>query len=847
MNSLPRSRAFVASVVVALCALTAADALADIPFVHEQPRFELRLPSEQWLRRDAPTTGVLAVVVAPVADLTTRCSVVRLPKSHFPDGAASRAAEMKQAVGEGFVDLGQRDELLGERPTRRLDYSVHGFPTVEWFFEDGDRWVFLQLSAPAAAWDDPRQRAELEAIRDSFRWIGGADAPPVRFALTSPRAIREQRAAAAVEAARRYEVTRHRIEVRIEPEEGTLDLLDELELVALADDVTHVELYTSVVKVDEVTCDLPHVLEQRKLPNVDVLDLRFAQPLRKGQPVTLLVHASSEDYFQSFDQELVAEISVYGQVRPRSSWSTHVVWYPMDAKNDAAVDLTFDVPAPYVAVSGGDLVAQSERDGRRLYRYVEEQRVPRLVPFGFAVAEYVSTATKSAGGLSLEVFAWPGEEKRIAQRVDLLGKAAAAFELTLGPLPWDQVRFCHVTPEKKETSVSLPGLILVSDFYFPDLEGVDASDGNLGRPGVLGLLVIADELSHQWNIYAAGLPNELGEGVSTYTNALFVEELHGREAGRRVLATCRKGWIEETSDATEFAIADPAVYSNARYRTVVFCKTPVVLGALRDQLGDERFFAGFREGFARRERAQDGFDRFIDGFSAGAGVDLGPFFEQWFFRAGFPTIAVTQRPMVGGASVTVRQLQPEAPYTLELPIEFRGAAPPGAPAAAAPLHRERLLVNGRQQTYDVPVPFRPVAIIPDPDGITPARVERCSAPRRLGAQVGGEARLVERLVQLRAQSQRAAQRRVAGGVEEAHAAQRLVGIERRIVELACPQLRARELVEARCQRLLAIEPVPSRHRAIRFPQRARFVAAPRSLQHGRRVVAAAEQPPVVLA
>ncbi|MBM4015628.1 MAG: M1 family metallopeptidase [Planctomycetes bacterium] len=703
--------------VVGLIALpvTARAATPEVPYVHDAPRFELRLPSSAWQRRDVLAEGVVAVVLAPVADLTTRCSVLRMDTRHLPDGIATRARQLAAAAGAGFRDDGIREEPLDGRTAQRWDYALHGQPVAEWLFADAGKWVLFQLAAPTEAWNDPIRRAELDAIRASFRWTGGADPVPAQVSATAPEAIRARRAEALAAVATDCAVESHRIEVRVEPAAGTLDVLDELELVATADAVAKVELYTSVVNVDEVTCDAPHRWSTRKLPQVDVLELQFDPPLARGRRLTVLVHAAADDFFLAQDQQLVAEIAVFGQVRPRSSWSSHVVWYPIDGRNDAAVDITFDVPAPYVAVTGGDLVVEREEGGRRIRRYVEASRHPRLLPFGFAVGEYVSQATRSPGGLALEVFGFAGEEQRIAQRIEFLAKAAAAFEPAFGPLPWAEVRFCHVQPERKETGVSLPGLILVSDAYFPDLEGIDASDGDLTRPDVLGLLVIADELAHQWNIYATGFPNELGEGLSTYSNALFVEALHGYDAYLRVIAGCQDGWIDAAGAMTEFAVADPAIYSNARYRSVVFCKTPLVLHALREQLGDARFFAGLAAAFGERDRAVDGFERFARGFARGAGADVAAFFERWFFRAGFPQLQVTQRPMAGGASLRVVQVQPEAPYELILPLEFRGED--------GRTHRTCVLVNEREQRFDVPVPFRPLGVTADPDGVAPARID----------------------------------------------------------------------------------------------------------------------------
>ena len=438
------------------------------------------------------------------------------------------------------------------------------------------------------------------------------------------------------------------------------------------------------------------------------------QPLDAGQALTLEVRTGCADFLQTVDQNLVQEIDVVGQVRPGSSFSSHVLWYPMDEVNDAAMDITLDVPAPLTGLTGGRLVESTETDGRRRFRYVEEQRRPRPLPFGFAVGEYVSEQVVSAGGLELSVWGFPGEEALVRQRCGVLAECAAAFERALGPLPWSPVRFVHVKPQSKETGVSLPGMIVVSDGYFPDLAEVDASDGDLSSPGVMGLLVVADELSHQWNFYASAFPNELAEGISTFTNALFLEQRHGSGAYRNTIAYCRDAWIGGAGGETEFAIADPRVYSNSRYRSVVFCKTPVVLDALRRRLGDDVFFDGLRRAFAVADRTLDGFDRMQLGFEQAAGQELRPFFDQWFFRAGFPTLSVDHEAFDERVEVTIRQEQEGDAYVLAVLVQVD--------CEDGSRHEFPVLVESREQRLAWPLPARTTAVTLGPEGRLPAQV-----------------------------------------------------------------------------------------------------------------------------
>ena len=697
-----------------LTLLLALASQSETRFVHEAPGFEVGLPSADWIRREAGSAGGLTVVLAPVKDLSTRCSILHMQRSVLRDGMATREEQLRGAADKLYERVSLGADTLAARAATRLEYRIAGTRIVEWAFEDGSHWVIFQLAAPAAAWDDAEVREALDGIRDSFVWRGGK-VPPLRVSRTSPHEIRAQRRAALRTAAPKIEVVRHRIVATIEPDERSLDVEDIVEIRALEDGAKQLTLYTTLVNVDDVTCDAPIRWRLEEGPAATALVVDFEEPLAAGAELMLLVHAACDDYFQAVDQKLVEEVAVLGQIRPRSSYSSHVVWYPIDERNDAAVDITFDVPAPNVALTGGELVESAEEDGRRTYRYVETVRIRRLLPFGFAVGEYVSREGESGSGLKLSAWGFPGEEKRVDQRVEVLLQAAAAFERAFGALPWKTVRFAHVRPERKETGVSLPGLIVVSDGYFPDLEGVDLSDGDLSRRSALGLLVVADELSHQWNIYASGLPNELGEGISTFTNALFVEARHGHDAYLRTLRSTRDAWIAGAVGETEFAVADPAVYSNSRYRSVVFCKTPIVLHALRRELGDELFFTGLRRAFDLRDAAIDGFERLQLGFEEASARDLGPFFDQWFYRAGFPIVVIEHAATPDGARVTVRQTQEEKLYDFAAPIRVE--------CDDGSVHEFTVPIREREQGFEWPLPAPARSVTIGADGTLPARVD----------------------------------------------------------------------------------------------------------------------------
>ena len=198
--------------------------------------------------------GVLVIVFAPEESLVTRCSVLRYPGSFLPAGIETREKQVAGAAGERYRRIALDAGAIAGREGRRLEYEVGAGRTVEWAFEDGGDFVIFQLAAPAEVWDDEARRAELEAVRDSFRWTGGRVRGPVD--ATPPAEIRALRAGGGA-VARPFEVTKHTIAARVEPGEHDLAVTDSIELVSREEGLGEVRLYTSVMAVEEVRSETP--------------------------------------------------------------------------------------------------------------------------------------------------------------------------------------------------------------------------------------------------------------------------------------------------------------------------------------------------------------------------------------------------------------------------------------------------------------------------------------------------------------------------------------------------------------------------------------------------------------
>ncbi len=658
--------------------------------------FAITLPSADWKLQDHSGQGAVVHIYSPTTPPVPRVTLLRIPAAFLPDGLATRASQMRAMPAlqcEPVVAA-----TLAGRDAQQFEYTGGGVRHIERALLLGDAYTILQIAAKPGDWQEPQRAAAYEQVWTSARLVELA--APVKLSVDpkTPEQVRQTRAALEP-APQPFELRAHDLQVRIEPATGRVEVRDELTIAARGQEVAELELFCTLVEIDGIRCGDQELQWEKQ--DDRTLRLQLAQPLAPGAETRLQFTAHAEKFHTAVDQKLVAEIAVFGQVEPTSSFTSHVLYYPVDQRNDAQVRIALSVPHGYVAVSGGNALG-SEQDGDRVvFRYEEPLRTPRLLPFGFAVARYEVLRDELPSGLQLEIWHPQHKQKEAAQRMRIARICGELFEQRMGPLPWRRVAFCWVAPTRKETGVSLPGQVLVSDGFFRDASGVELSGARLNDPQTLGPLLIADELSHQWNAYAVPLPNELAEGISTFTNLLFLEVERGREEYRRGIEFCAHAYRAVAADAVDVALADPGLYRSSVYRVVAFCKVPAVLDLLRHRLGEERFWRAWKHVFTTLRGERGGYAPFVTAFGAGAEAELAGFFDQWFFQAGHPQPQVrwSQRAGEQGPLLTlaVEQAEPGGLFEFQLVVEADCGA-------AGKIALEPLAVTQRSQSFERALP-----------------------------------------------------------------------------------------------------------------------------------------------
>ena len=191
-----------------------------------------------------------------------------------------------------------------------------------------------------------------------------------------------------------------------------------------------------------------------------------------------------------------------------------------------------------------------------------------------------------------------------------------------------------------------------------------------GKNEVEGL--IAHEIAHQWFGNSA-TENDwnhvwLSEGFATYFAILYQESVYSDEKRKEEVAIDRKEIIayykKNPSPIVDPSIKDPLkVLSTNTYQ-----KGGWVLNMLRHKLGDDIFWKGIRNYYAKYRNANVLTADFQKVMEEVSGENLKDFFQQWIFTKGYPELKWEWNYTKGKVVINIEQLQDY--YVFDFPLEI---------------------------------------------------------------------------------------------------------------------------------------------------------------------------------
>ena len=237
---------------------------------------------------------------------------------------------------------------------------------------------------------------------------------------------------------------------------------------------------------------------------------------------------------------------------------------------------------------------------------------------------------------------------------------------------------------------------------------------------------LAHELAHQWFGQAVGWKNYheqwLSEGMAQYLAGLFARERHGDDVFADVVGQWHRTSLSASGEgpiSLGYRLGhlrrDPRIF-----RALVYNKGAAVLHMLRQWIGDEAFFRGWRAFYADHRFRKGGSDDLRQAFEQASGRDLTRFFDRWVYDDLVPEVVYT---VVRTTESVTLQFEQRTPVTdIPMAVQLRMADGPIV------VHQVRL--DQARQTVTLPVsgPVRDIRV--NHDRVALVRVSPLRAPTR---------------------------------------------------------------------------------------------------------------------
>lgn len=634
---------------------------------------------EGWERQDHSAGPAKAIVFSPSEDdLIPRFTVLVVPEVFWPNGLLTREFGLRGAAGDKYERVRYEDAEVAGQPGKVLEYKVRTDPverTLEYGTLVDGRYVILQTSGHVEKWKE---------LEETFSQIlESVELFEPRIAAPKPPTERPKPPQLSGDT----EALRHRIHLVVHPAAQRLISRSGILIRAKKAGVERAEFAISKMEVRGVS-DSEGLLKFEVDEETDPwkLTVLLRRPLEDEEELGLAFVLQSEDYTFRLTNSPVPNYVILGQVREHSSFSSHVVYYPLDRENRAPGSLSIEVPKGYTAVGPGSLLRTEKTEFTEIFHWETSFSGPKQLPFGWAVGKYGSLDGKSSSGTPIRVYHHFGGVEHGREILRVAVDAVNFYEGAFGEFPFEGISIAQVTPEEGMTGVSLPSLVLISSLFFEGETSYEELAKSAGS--ALGALVVADEISHQYNFYSVSFPNALAEGLASYTDTLFAEHVVGPEVLGPHVDDYKRFYLGSIATEPDAPIMSDEVYGSGAYMGVVFSKGAFVVHMLRQLLGDEVFFAGLRRTFTELRGKSGTLDDFRSSFESVSGKELKWFFDQWYHRTGYPLLRIEQRFLseTSELEIEIEQVQEGEPFRLPLHLAL------GADAV------EETVVDGRHTT-----------------------------------------------------------------------------------------------------------------------------------------------------
>lgn len=264
-------------------------------------------------------------------------------------------------------------------------------------------------------------------------------------------------------------------------------------------------------------------------------------------------------------------------VRKNGLWITTPYYYSGDPYISEAsdFDVNISMPVDQKPVFGGHVEYNTVEGNQRLVHITASP----ARTFCFATSKNYKTINAKAGGVTIAVAYTDGSPKVAQAMLGYAEQALAIFQQRFGPYPYDYLTLAEAP--LRSGGMEYSGIAL----YAPAvMQGRD-----IEREAV-------HEIAHQWWFNMVGNDEFrepwLDEGLARYSEVLYYEARYGAQRKKQALDKIS----QRLKTVPDGILYSPIVnFSKTQYYIVVYDKGALFHDALRQQIGDEKYFKLLQE------------------------------------------------------------------------------------------------------------------------------------------------------------------------------------------------------------------------------------------------------------
>ncbi|MCP4360119.1 MAG: M1 family metallopeptidase [Chloroflexi bacterium] len=283
-------------------------------------------------------------------------------------------------------------------------------------------------------------------------------------------------------------------------------------------------------------------------------------------------------------------------------------WFPNNdhPRDKATYRFEVTVPDGLTAVANGALL--DFQDDTQFDTYIWEHNFPMASYLAtVVVGEYERVEDESPQGIPLRHYLFPENQEAFDQSTSMTGEAIDWMGELFGEYPYDE--YGYVTVHAPGVSLETQTIVLLST-------------------GMLNERTVIHELAHMWFGDWVSLDSwgEMwrNEGFATYISIMWDhrDDLEGLELEMAGIEAA----MEQRGPFPPIKDPEP----EELFGGFTYFGGALMVHELRQEMGDEAFFAGLQNYFQQYGNGTASDEEFIAIMEEASGKDLGKFFRQWF-------------------------------------------------------------------------------------------------------------------------------------------------------------------------------------------------------------------------